>query len=48
MTEQPTTHLFERPARPLLSLRRIARDFGTVYAANGLIGLIFAATGPSR
>jgi len=46
MTEQPTTHLFERPARPLLSLRRIARDFGTVYAANGLIGLIFAATGP--
>jgi benzoate membrane transport protein len=46
MTEQPTTHLFERPARPLPSLRRIAQDFGTVYAANGLIGLIFAATGP--
>jgi len=46
MTEQPTTQLFERPARPLLNLRQIAQDFGTVYAANGLIGLIFAATGP--
>jgi benzoate membrane transport protein len=27
-------------------LRRIAADFGGVYAVNGLIGFIFAATGP--
>jgi len=39
-------HLIERPARPLPGLRRLARDFGTVYAVNGLIGLIFSATGP--
>jgi benzoate membrane transport protein len=47
-TEQPTTHrhVFERPARPLPGLRRLAADFGGHYAANGLIGLIFAATGP--
>ena len=37
---------FERPAQPLPGLGRIARDFGAVYAANGFIGLIFAATGP--
>ncbi len=39
-------HLIERPARPLPNLRRLARDIGTVYAGNGLVGLIFAATGP--
>lgn len=45
-TEHPRTQLFERPARPLPSLRRITKDLGPVYASNGLIGLIFAATGP--
>jgi len=27
-------------------MRRLLADFGTVYAANGLVGFIFAATGP--
>jgi benzoate membrane transport protein len=39
-------HLFERPARPLPGPRRVLRDAGGLYAANGLIGVIFAATGP--
>jgi benzoate membrane transport protein len=39
-------HLVERPVRPLPGPRRLVRDAGTVYAANGLIGLVFAATGP--
>jgi benzoate membrane transport protein len=39
-------HLIERPVRPLPGLRRLLRDLGAAYAANGLIGLIFAATGP--
>jgi benzoate membrane transport protein len=39
-------HLIERPVRPLPGLRRLRWDAGTVYAANGLIGLVFAATGP--
>jgi benzoate membrane transport protein len=38
--------LIERPPRPLAGLRRVGRDVGPLYAANGLIGLIFAATGP--
>ena len=54
MTDRATTppgpaapdHLIERPARPLPGPRRLLRDLGTAYAANGLIGLIFAATGP--
>jgi benzoate membrane transport protein len=39
-------HLIERPTRPLHGPRRLLRDAGPVYAANGLIGLVFAATGP--
>ena len=38
--------LIERPPRPLTGPRRVRRDLGALYAANGLIGLIFAATGP--
>ncbi len=38
--------LFEPIARPLPGPRSIGADFGPQYAANGLIGLIFAATGP--
>jgi benzoate membrane transport protein len=38
--------LIERPPRPLPDARRLMHDFGGVYAANGLIGVIFAATGP--
>jgi benzoate membrane transport protein len=39
-------HLVERPLRPLPGPRRLVRDVGAVYAANGLIGFVFAATGP--
>jgi benzoate membrane transport protein len=39
-------HLIELPPRPLPGLRRLLQDTGGTYAANGLIGLIFAATGP--
>jgi benzoate membrane transport protein len=38
--------LIERPARPLTGPGRLRRDLGLLYAANGLIGLIFSATGP--
>jgi benzoate membrane transport protein len=49
--EHPSTtvareQLIERPVRPLPGPRRLLRDAGTVYAANGLVGLVFAATGP--
>ena len=36
----------ERPAGAAPSLRALWADAGSVYAANGLIGFIFAATGP--
>jgi benzoate membrane transport protein len=38
--------VLERPPRPLPGIHRLREDVGPVYAANGLIGLIFAATGP--
>ncbi len=38
--------LIEHPPRPLAGPRRVLRDLGLLYAGNGLIGLIFAATGP--
>jgi len=38
--------LIERPARRAPGPRRLVRDMGGLYAVNGLIGLIFAATGP--
>ena len=38
--------VLERPPGPPPGLSEIRRDFGTVYAVNGLIGFIFAATGP--
>ena len=38
--------LIERPPRPVTNLARLRRDLGPLYAANGLVGLIFAATGP--
>jgi benzoate membrane transport protein len=37
---------FEAPARPLAGWRKFRADVGPLYAANGLIGFIFAATGP--
>ncbi|GAB89776.1 benzoate/H(+) symporter BenE family transporter [Gordonia rhizosphera] len=36
----------ERPDGGLLSPRHVVRDFGGTYLVNGLIGLIFAASGP--
>jgi benzoate membrane transport protein len=38
--------LIERPPRPLAGPGRLLRDIGPLYAANGLIGVIFSATGP--
>ncbi len=40
-----TPHL-ELPAAPIPGQRRILADFGPVYAANGFIGFVFAASGP--
>ena len=37
---------FEHPAQPATTPRRLWRDLGVGYAANGLIGLIFSCTGP--
>ncbi len=38
--------VLERPDGPAPSLRTVLSDFGMVYAANGFIGFLFAATGP--
>ncbi|MGW4582477.1 benzoate/H(+) symporter BenE family transporter [Rhodococcus aetherivorans] len=40
------TDLLERPARPVTRPRRVLRDLGIEYAANGVIGLVFSSTGP--
>ncbi|MER7113966.1 benzoate/H(+) symporter BenE family transporter [Saccharomonospora azurea] len=37
---------FERPLRPLPGLRRVARDANGTTITNGVIGLVFSATGP--
>ena len=37
---------FERPAERPPTAGRIASDFGVLFASNGLIGLLFAATAP--
>ncbi len=42
----PRHPLIERPPRPRTGSGRLRRDFGPLYAANGLIGVIFSATGP--
>jgi len=38
--------MLEPFARPALSLRQLRADLGPTYLVNGLIGFIFAATGP--
>ncbi len=38
--------MIEPAAAPATTLRRALADFGPTYAANGLIGFVFAATGP--
>jgi benzoate membrane transport protein len=47
-TEPAPAHrpLLERPPRPATGLRGVLHDLAPLYAANGLIGLVFAATGP--
>jgi benzoate membrane transport protein len=45
-TAEPDHPLLERPPRPLTGLRRVFTDLEPVSVANGLIGAIFAATGP--
>ena len=39
------SHL-ERPSGPIPGWREVLADFGPRYAANGFIGLVFAATAP--
>lgn len=41
-----TAPRFERPSWPPPGLGKLRRDSGVSYLANGLIGLVFAATGP--
>src|SRR3954465_3161744 len=36
----------ERPTEPAPSPRQVLAGFGPIYAANGFIGFVFAATGP--
>jgi benzoate membrane transport protein len=36
----------EKPATPRAGLRRMWRDFGLTYAANGFVGWLFAVTAP--
>lgn len=42
----PQDPIFERPPLPAPGLSRVLADFGSVHAVNGLIGFIFAASGP--
>jgi hypothetical protein len=42
----PKPPLIERPPRPRTGLGRLRRDFGSQYAANAFIGVVFSATGP--
>ncbi len=38
--------MLEPVQRPLPGLRRVLADFGPAYAASGLVGFVFAASGP--
>jgi benzoate membrane transport protein len=42
----PAAPTRERPAGPPPSPARVLADFGPTYAVNGLVGFIFAASGP--
>ena len=39
--------ILERPILPLPRLRALPRQFGGVYAANAIVGFVFAASGPA-
>lgn len=45
-TDPSASRRFERPPRPLPGPGSVLRDVGPRYVVNGLIGLVFAATGP--
>ena len=45
-TSSPARAALEPITRPLAGWRKFQSDIGPLYAANGLIGFIFAATGP--
>ncbi|MEZ7005901.1 benzoate/H(+) symporter BenE family transporter [Streptomyces sp. AD55] len=40
-------HRFERPVWPPPGPRRVAADFGALYAANGVVAAVFSMTGPA-
>lgn len=42
----PREPLLERPARRPAGIRALLRDLGGAYASNGVIGLVFSASGP--
>ncbi|MGV9713128.1 benzoate/H(+) symporter BenE family transporter [Gordonia sp. NPDC003424] len=42
----PRGGIIERPSGPLPSPRSVFRDLGGTYLVNGLVGLIFSASGP--
>lgn len=46
MRAPSSRQVIEHPARRRPTAREAARDFGPTYAVNGLIGLVFATTGP--
>jgi benzoate membrane transport protein len=45
-TQHMDRRLLESPPRPFPGFRKLREDFGARYAANGFVGLVFAATGP--
>jgi benzoate membrane transport protein len=42
----PASPILERPPLPPPSPARVLADFGPVYAVNGFVGFVFAASGP--
>lgn len=45
-TRPPRGGIIERPDGPVLRPGRVLRDFGPTYLVNGVVGLIFSASGP--
>ena len=38
--------ILEHPGGPIRGVRAVLADFGPIYAANGFVGFVFAASGP--
>ncbi len=45
-TIRARSFLFERPGVRPAGVRDVLRDVGAQYAANGVVGLVFSASGP--